>query len=38
MSSMLRYATNSRVRLQAAVFDFDNVGVGIKFSSGIAPR
>jgi hypothetical protein len=33
-----RYAISNRVRLQAALFDFDNVGVGISFTSGFGRR
>lgn len=30
----IRFAANSRLRLDAALFDFDNFGVGVTFSSG----
>jgi hypothetical protein len=34
----LRYAISNRVRLDAALFDWDNFGVGISFSSGLGRR
>jgi hypothetical protein len=37
-SSATRYAISNRVRLQAALFDFDSVGVGISFTSGFGRR
>lgn len=33
-----RYAVSNRVRVDAGLFDFDNIGVGVSFSSGIGRR
>jgi hypothetical protein len=34
----VRYAANSQIRLDAGLFDFDNFGVGISFSTGVGGR